>query len=65
MMCGRKWFVLIYNPSTVCCFPYIIQVSAAEDVLVFYNERASFNTFVNMMKEDRNRMDYDDSSPLR
>lgn len=42
-----------------------MQVSAAEDVLVFYNERASFNTFVNMMKEDRNRMDYDDSSPLR
>ncbi|KAK4321538.1 hypothetical protein Pmani_007659 [Petrolisthes manimaculis] len=41
------------------------EVSAAEDVLVFYNERASFNTFVNMMKEDRNRMDYDDSSPLR
>lgn len=49
----------------LCCFLYIIQVSAAEDVLVFYNERASFNTFVNMMKEDRNRMDYDDSSPLR
>ncbi|KAK7083804.1 Inositol 1,4,5-trisphosphate receptor type 1, partial [Halocaridina rubra] len=40
-------------------------VSAGEDVLVFYNERASFNTFIDMMKADRNRMDFDDSSPLR
>lgn len=45
---------------------YIIQlVSAGEDVLVFYNERASFQTFVEMMKADRNRMDFDESSPLR
>nr|XP_045591982.1 inositol 1,4,5-trisphosphate receptor-like isoform X4 [Procambarus clarkii] len=40
-------------------------VSAGEDVLVFYNERASFNMFVDMMKADRNRMDFDDISPLR
>lgn len=40
-------------------------VSAGEDVLVFYNERVSFNTFVEMMKADRNRMDFDESSPLR
>lgn len=58
-------FNVKYNFRKLYCFSYIMQVSAAEDVLVFYNERASFNTFVNMMKEDRNRMDYDDSSPLR
>lgn len=40
-------------------------VSAGEDVLVFYNERASFNMFIEMMKADRNRMDFDESSPLR
>ncbi|XP_071518112.1 inositol 1,4,5-trisphosphate receptor [Panulirus ornatus] len=40
-------------------------VNAGEDVLVFYNERASFNMFIEMMKADRNRMDFDDSSPLR
>nr|XP_027212094.1 inositol 1,4,5-trisphosphate receptor-like [Penaeus vannamei] len=40
-------------------------VSAGEDVLVFYNERASFNMFIEMMKADRNRMDYDESSQLR
>ncbi|XP_050733369.1 inositol 1,4,5-trisphosphate receptor type 1-like isoform X4 [Eriocheir sinensis] len=40
-------------------------VSAGEDVLVFYNERASFHTFVEMMKADRNRMDFDESSALR
>ncbi|XP_042229627.1 inositol 1,4,5-trisphosphate receptor-like isoform X17 [Homarus americanus] len=41
------------------------EVSAGEDVLVFYNERASFNMFIEMMKADRNRMDYDECSPLR
>ncbi|XP_066945109.1 inositol 1,4,5-trisphosphate receptor isoform X31 [Macrobrachium rosenbergii] len=40
-------------------------VSAGEDVLVFYNERSSFNLFIDMMKADRSRMDFDDSSPLR
>ncbi|XP_047489023.1 inositol 1,4,5-trisphosphate receptor-like isoform X3 [Penaeus chinensis] len=40
-------------------------VSAGEDVLVFYNERASFIMFIEMMKADRNRMDYDESSQLR
>ena len=38
-------------------------VSAGEDVLVFYNDKASFNIFVDMMRSERNRMD--DSSPLR
>ncbi|XP_076048925.1 inositol 1,4,5,-trisphosphate receptor isoform X4 [Oratosquilla oratoria] len=40
-------------------------VTAGEDVLVFYNDKASFNLFVEMMKNDRNRMDFDDSSQLR
>ncbi|XP_068212186.1 LOW QUALITY PROTEIN: inositol 1,4,5-trisphosphate receptor [Palaemon carinicauda] len=40
-------------------------VSAGEDVLVFYNERSSFNLFIDMMKADRSRMDFDDSSALR
>ena len=49
-----------------CSSLYILQlVSAGDDVLVFYNERVSFNTFVEMMKADRNRMDFDESSPLR
>ncbi len=38
-------------------------VTAGEDVLVFYNDKASFNHFVEMMRSERNRMD--DSSPLR
>ena len=38
-------------------------VSAGEDVLVFYNDKASFNHFIEMMRSERNRMD--DSSPLR
>ncbi|CAB4057996.1 ITPR1 [Lepeophtheirus salmonis] len=38
-------------------------VNAGEDVLVFYNDKASFNHFVDMMRLERNRMD--DSSPLR
>jgi hypothetical protein len=38
-------------------------VTAGEDVLVFYNDKASFNSFVDMMILERNRMD--DSSPLR
>eukprot|EP00095_Tigriopus_kingsejongensis_P011560 maker-scaffold768_size100864-snap-gene-0.9 protein:Tk11560 transcript:maker-scaffold768_size100864-snap-gene-0.9-mRNA-1 annotation:"inositol -trisphosphate receptor" len=38
-------------------------VTAGEDVLVFYNDRASFKHFVEMMRSERNRMD--DSSPLR
>ena len=38
-------------------------VSAGEDVLIFYNDKASFNYFIEMMRSERNRMD--DSSPLR
>ncbi|XP_012277978.1 inositol 1,4,5-trisphosphate receptor isoform X3 [Orussus abietinus] len=38
-------------------------VQAGEDVLVFYNDRASFYQFVEMMKSERHRMD--ESSPLR
>lgn len=50
----------------LCSTLLILQlVSAGEDVLVFYNERASFHTFVEMMKADRIRMDFDESSALR
>lgn len=42
-------------------FPQLVQ--AGEDVLVFYNDRASFNHFVEMMRSERHRMD--ESSPLR
>ncbi|CAL7936488.1 unnamed protein product [Xylocopa violacea] len=38
-------------------------VQAGEDVLVFYNDRASFNHFVEMMRCERHRMD--ESSPLK
>ena len=37
-------------------------VSAGDEVLIFYNDRASFNHFLEMMRSERNRMD--DSSPL-
>ncbi|XP_076620274.1 inositol 1,4,5-trisphosphate receptor-like isoform X5 [Colletes latitarsis] len=38
-------------------------VQSGEDVLVFYNDRASFNHFVEMMRSERHRMD--ESSPLK
>ena len=38
-------------------------VNAGEDVLVFYNDKASFAQFVSMMLSERHRMD--ESSPLR
>uniref|UniRef100_A0A3B3Y3Q1 Inositol 1,4,5-trisphosphate receptor n=1 Tax=Poecilia mexicana TaxID=48701 RepID=A0A3B3Y3Q1_9TELE len=38
-------------------------VNAGEDVLVFYNDRASFQTLVSMMQSERDRMD--ENSPLR
>ena len=38
-------------------------VHAGEDVLVFYNDKASFNYMINMMRQERNRMD--DGSALR
>ncbi|MEQ2210964.1 Inositol 1,4,5-trisphosphate receptor type 1, partial [Xenoophorus captivus] len=38
-------------------------VNAGEDVLVFYNDRASFQTLVQMMRSERDRMD--ENSPLR
>uniref|UniRef100_A0A8C7V3P6 Inositol 1,4,5-trisphosphate receptor n=1 Tax=Oncorhynchus mykiss TaxID=8022 RepID=A0A8C7V3P6_ONCMY len=37
-------------------------VNAGEDVLVFYNDRASFQTLVTMMRSERDRMDQ--NSPL-
>jgi hypothetical protein len=38
-------------------------VNAGEDVLVFYNDKASFNHFVEMMRSERHRMD--EGSALR
>ncbi|XP_053593161.1 inositol 1,4,5-trisphosphate receptor isoform X1 [Microplitis demolitor] len=38
-------------------------VQAGEDVLVFYNDRASFNYFIEMMRSERYRMD--ESNPLK
>ncbi|KAK0174228.1 hypothetical protein PV328_007337 [Microctonus aethiopoides] len=38
-------------------------VQAGEDVLVFYNDRASFNHFVEMMRSETHRTD--ESSPLK
>ena len=38
-------------------------LTAGEDVLAFYNDRASFHHFIEMQKSERNRMD--DSSSLR
>ncbi|XP_011690390.1 PREDICTED: inositol 1,4,5-trisphosphate receptor isoform X3 [Wasmannia auropunctata] len=38
-------------------------VQAGEDVLIFYNDRASFNHFVEMMRSERHRMD--ESSSLQ
>lgn len=38
-------------------------VNSGEDVLVFYNDKANFNYFVEMMRSDRQRMD--ESSPLK
>ncbi|RXM35763.1 Inositol 1,4,5-trisphosphate receptor type 1 [Acipenser ruthenus] len=36
-------------------------VNAGEDVLVFYNDRASFQTLVQMMRSERDRMDVNSS----
>lgn len=45
-------------------FLFLFQlVQAGEDVLIFYNDRASFNHFVEMMRSERHRMD--ESSPLQ
>lgn len=38
-------------------------VQAGEDVLVFYNDRGSFNHFIEMMRSERHR--FDESSPLK
>lgn len=44
------------------CSPCPQLVNAGEDVLVFYNDRASFQTLVQMMRSERDRMD--ENSPL-
>ncbi|XP_017780207.1 PREDICTED: inositol 1,4,5-trisphosphate receptor isoform X5 [Nicrophorus vespilloides] len=38
-------------------------INSSEDVLIFYNDKASFNHFIEMMRSERHSMD--DGSPLR
>lgn len=40
-------------------------VNVGEDVLVFYNDKASFNAFVEMMRAERHRLDADSSGALK
>lgn len=47
---------LVYYDST------LQMVNSGEDVLVFYNDRASFQTLIQMMRSERDRMD--ENSPL-
>lgn len=50
-------------PYVLICIRFFLQlVNAGEDVLVFYNDRASFQTLVQMMRSERDRMD--ENSPL-
>lgn len=48
------------GPDAALCSPQL--VNSGEDVLVFYNDRASFQTLIQMMRSERDRMD--ESSPL-
>jgi len=61
------YFVLSYymyiNIAINLFIRYFQLVQAGEDVLIFYNDRASFNHFVEMMRSERHRMD--ESSPLQ
>ena len=40
-------------------------VNVGEDVLIFYNDKASFNAFVEMMRAERHRLDADSSGALK
>lgn len=40
-------------------------MNVGEDVLVFYNDKASFNAFVEMMRAERHRLDADSSGALK
>lgn len=44
------------------CDSTLQMVNSGEDVLVFYNDRASFQTLIQMMRSERDRMD--ENSPL-
>lgn len=48
------WITVLFSPIQL--------VNSGEDVLVFYNDRASFQTLVQMMRSERDRMD--ENSPL-
>ena len=40
-------------------------VTVGEDILVFYNDKASFNYFVDLMRAERHRLDADSSGALK
>lgn len=61
------FFCLFLWECTYVCLFFVLffssqLVNAGEDVLVFYNDRASFQTLVQMMRSERDRMD--ENSPL-
>ena len=45
------------NDLTRRCQDLVMQelVNAGEDVLVFYNDKSSFQAFISMMRSERNR----------
>lgn len=53
---------LVIVGSLLCCDITLQMVNSGEDVLVFYNDRASFQTLIQMMRSERDRMD--ENSPL-
>ena len=54
----------ISNPSAIQCSPFLLQlVNVGEDVLLFYNDKTSFQLLVDLMRSERHRMD--PHSPLR
>ena len=40
-------------------------MNVGEDILVFYNDKASFNYFVDLMRAERHRLDADSSGALK
>ena len=40
-------------------------MNVGEDILVFYNDKASFNYFVDLMRAERQRLDADSSGALK
>lgn len=62
MQISVKRLLTLIISSPVCCDSTLQMVNSGEDVLVFYNDRASFQTLIQMMRSERDRMD--ENSPL-